>query len=51
VIVAARSQDTFVRAEGKWRFAVRRMHVDLQGDLSRHLLIELPRSPRGTERD
>ena len=46
VIVAGRYHDAFVRADGAWRFAVRRMHVDLQGDLSRHLLIELPRGGR-----
>jgi 3-phenylpropionate/cinnamic acid dioxygenase small subunit len=46
VIVAGRYHDTFVRTDGEWRFAVRRMHVDLQGDLSRHLLIELPRPSR-----
>ena len=42
-IVAGRYADTFARVDGRWRFAVRRMHVDLQGDLRRHLLIELPR--------
>ena len=44
VIVAGRYHDTFARVDGRWRFAVRRMHVDLQGDLRRHLLIDLPRS-------
>jgi hypothetical protein len=43
-IVAGRYHDAFRRVDGIWRFHVRRMHVDLQGDLSRHLLIELPRS-------
>jgi 3-phenylpropionate/cinnamic acid dioxygenase small subunit len=46
VIVAGRYHDDFVRAAGVWRFAVRRMHVDLQGDLSRHLLVALPRPER-----
>jgi hypothetical protein len=41
-IVAGRYRDTFVRADGAWRFATRHMIVDLAGDLSRHLLIELP---------
>jgi hypothetical protein len=44
VIVAGRYADAFVRSDGVWRFAVRRMHVDLQGDLSRHLRIPLPRT-------
>jgi hypothetical protein len=46
VIVAGRYHDAFVRVDGAWRFDVRRMHVDLQGDLGRHLLIELPSPPR-----
>lgn len=41
VIVAGRYHDDFRRVGDRWRFAVRRMHVDLQGDLSRHLLIAL----------
>ena len=41
-VVAGRYADTFARVDGRWRFAVRRMHVDLQGDLRRHLLIPLP---------
>lgn len=45
-VVAGRYHDAFRRAGGTWRFVVRRMHVDLQGDLGRHLLIELPRSLR-----
>jgi len=44
VIVAGRYHDTFARVDGVWRFKVRRMSVDLQGDLARHLLVELPRS-------
>jgi 3-phenylpropionate/cinnamic acid dioxygenase small subunit len=43
VIVAGRYFDEFARVDRTWRFAVRRMQVDLQGDLSRHLLIALPR--------
>jgi 3-phenylpropionate/cinnamic acid dioxygenase small subunit len=41
-VVAGRYRDTFLRAEGAWTFATRHMIVDLVGDLSRHLLIELP---------
>lgn len=40
-IVAGRYHDAFRRVDGVWRFHVRRMHVDLQGDLSRHLSIAL----------
>ncbi len=41
-IVAGRYRDTFERADGVWRFATRHMVIDLVGDLSQHLLIELP---------
>ena len=41
-IVAGRYRDTFERVEGTWRFATRHMIVDLVGDVSQHLLIELP---------
>jgi len=44
VIVAGRYHDTFVRDHGTWRFGIRRMYVDLRGDLRRHLLVEIPRS-------
>jgi 3-phenylpropionate/cinnamic acid dioxygenase small subunit len=36
-IVAGRYQDRFERVDGGWRFSERRIHVDLVGDLSRHL--------------
>jgi hypothetical protein len=42
-IVAGRYEDRFERAGGVWRFAERRMFVELVGDLSRHLLIALPK--------
>jgi ketosteroid isomerase-like protein len=41
-IVAGRYEDRFERAGGGWRFAERRMFVELVGDVSRHLLISLP---------
>jgi 3-phenylpropionate/cinnamic acid dioxygenase small subunit len=41
-IVAGRYEDRFERVGGRWRFAERRIHVDLVGDLSRHLR-RLPR--------
>ncbi|UCE84806.1 MAG: nuclear transport factor 2 family protein [Deltaproteobacteria bacterium] len=36
-IVSGRYEDRFELADGRWRFAARRIHVDLVGDLSRHL--------------
>ena len=43
VVVAGRYHDAFAQVDRTWRFRVRRIHVDLQGDLSRHLLIALPK--------
>jgi 3-phenylpropionate/cinnamic acid dioxygenase small subunit len=40
-IIAGRYHDEFERSV-HWRFARRHMIVDLVGDISRHLLIELP---------
>ena len=40
-IISGRYHDTFVRVDGAWHFAERRMAPELYGDLSRHLLIEL----------
>jgi 3-phenylpropionate/cinnamic acid dioxygenase small subunit len=39
-IVAGRYEDAFERAEEGWRFAARRIHVDMVGDLSRHLRLD-----------
>lgn len=36
-IVAGRYQDRFEHVDGAWRFAERRIHIDLVGDLTRHL--------------
>jgi hypothetical protein len=41
-IVAGRYRDRFARVDGAWRFAARHMIVDLVGDVSQHLLIEIP---------
>jgi len=41
-IIAGRYHDTFRCREGRWWFDTRVMFVDLVGDLSRHLLYELP---------
>ncbi len=36
-IAAGRYEDRFTRDEGGWRFAERRVTVDLVGDVSHHL--------------
>src|ERR1700728_1707007 len=36
-IVSGRYRDRFARCDGQWRFAERRVLVDLVGDVSRHL--------------
>ena len=41
-IVAGRYHDEFARVDDQWHFARRTMFVDLVGDLSKHLLFELP---------
>jgi ketosteroid isomerase-like protein len=41
-VIAGRYRDTFSRADGAWMFATRHIYVDLVGDLSQHLMIELP---------
>jgi len=43
-IVTGRYHDQFSRTEDGWRFRERRMFVDMAGDLSRHLQIDLPSS-------
>jgi len=40
-VCAGRYRDTFLRADGGWRFATRHMIIDLVGDLSKHLLMEV----------
>jgi len=42
-VVAGRYEDRFQRVANRWRFAERRMFVELVGDVSRHLLIALPK--------
>jgi hypothetical protein len=42
-VVAGRYEDRFERVANRWRFAERRMFVELVGDVSRHLLISLPK--------
>ena len=41
-VIAGRYRDRFERVDGGWRFASRHMIIDLVGDLSHHLMIELP---------
>ncbi len=40
-IISGRYRDSFRKAATGWEFARREMHVDLVGDMSAHLLIEL----------
>jgi 3-phenylpropionate/cinnamic acid dioxygenase small subunit len=40
-IIAGRYRDTFHRVDGTWCFDTREILVDLTGDLSHHLLLEL----------
>lgn len=41
-IICGRYRDRFTCVGGGWRFAARHIAVDLIGDLSHHLLFELP---------
>jgi len=40
-VIAGRYHDEFVRTEGGWRFSSRTMLIDLIGDLSHHLHMDL----------
>ena len=40
-IIAGRYRDRFERVEGAWRYTEKHMIVDLVGDLSQHLLMDL----------
>ncbi|MEE3327697.1 MAG: nuclear transport factor 2 family protein [Myxococcota bacterium] len=44
-IISGRYADRFSCIDGQWGFDERRMQVEFAGDLSRHLLIELPSAP------
>ena len=37
VVVAGRYEDRFVRVDGRWQFSDRLVHMDLVGDVSRHI--------------
>jgi hypothetical protein len=41
-ILAGRYHDRFERIEGSWRFAERRYLIDLVGDVSHHMLANIP---------
>ena len=41
-ILAGRYHDRFARRDGRWRFSERRYLVDLVGDVSHHVLGDLP---------
>jgi hypothetical protein len=41
-ILAGRYHDRFVRTEGVWRFSERRYLIDLVGDVSHHMLSNIP---------
>jgi 3-phenylpropionate/cinnamic acid dioxygenase small subunit len=41
-IIIGRYHDRFERVDGAWRFAARHLFTDLTGDLSHHLLHQLP---------
>jgi hypothetical protein len=43
-IASGRYHDRFERREARWRFAERRVRVDLVGDVSRHLRRAKPAS-------
>jgi ketosteroid isomerase-like protein len=43
-IIAGRYRDEFARTDGQWHFTRRHIVVDLVGDVSQHLLIDLPKS-------
>jgi hypothetical protein len=48
-IASGRYHDRFERHDGHWRFAERRVHVDLAGDMSHHLrrATQAPAGPGG----
>ena len=43
-VIGTRNHDRFEKVDGQWRFAERRIEMNLYGDLSAHML--LPVSPR-----
>ncbi|MBI5090698.1 MAG: nuclear transport factor 2 family protein [Actinobacteria bacterium] len=45
-VIAGRYHDEFEQVEGRWCFRRRRMFGDLYGELSHHMLFDLPRPSR-----
>jgi hypothetical protein len=41
-IIGTRNFDRFEKVDGQWRFAARRIEVDLLGNLSAHMMREIP---------
>ncbi|MDQ1691127.1 MAG: hypothetical protein QOD87_1235, partial [Pseudonocardiales bacterium] len=44
IVVAGRYSDSFVRDSDGWRFADRLIQIDLVGDVSRHLVVDIPQN-------
>jgi hypothetical protein len=44
-IVAGRYEDAFARVDGRWRFADRMVFVDLLGDLSQYMAVDIASDP------
>jgi hypothetical protein len=42
-IIGTRNFDRFEKVDGRWRFAARRIEVDLLGNLSAHMAREIPK--------
>ena len=40
IVAAGRYEDAFTRRQDGWRFSARRIHLDVMGDLSRHLRLD-----------
>ena len=43
-IIAGAYVDSFEKVDGAWRYVEKRMGTRLFGDLSQHLLIDIPRT-------
>ncbi|MDQ1718224.1 MAG: hypothetical protein QOE89_2177 [Pseudonocardiales bacterium] len=44
IVVAGRYSDSFIRDCDGWRFADRLIQIDLVGDVSRHLVVDIPQN-------
>ena len=43
-IIAGRYEDQFERVDGRWRYTAKKYFVELVGDLSHHLLMDLEKA-------